>query len=64
MVYDDRALGDRISAWAVHNAAQLDVKYIIWWSQIFDPERGWRPYNGASPHQDHVHISVQEGRQA
>ena len=42
------------------------VKYIIWNRRIANsspiggqPAWAWRPYNGANPHNKHVHISVQ-----
>ena len=41
------------------NARRLGVMYIIWNRQIWSArERAWRPYGGASPHRDHVHISL------
>lgn len=38
---------------------QPGAKYWIWNRQIASAERGWtpRPYNGYSPHTDHVHLS-------
>lgn len=44
----------------VKNADRLGVDYVIYNSRIWSAERadeGWRPYNGASPHTDHVHAS-------
>lgn len=41
------------------NARRLGVMYIIWNRQIWSADkRAWRPYNGASAHRDHVHISL------
>ncbi|MBL8774347.1 MAG: VCBS repeat-containing protein [Acidimicrobiales bacterium] len=43
------------------NARRLGVMYIIWNRQMFrmyDTDRGWSPYSGASPHTDHVHFSL------
>ncbi|KOV87951.1 hypothetical protein ADL03_06265, partial [Nocardia sp. NRRL S-836] len=41
-------------------ARRLGVMYLIWNNKIWEayrPDAGWTPYNGASPHQDHIHIS-------
>ncbi|MGY1687040.1 hypothetical protein ACI8AK_15755 [Geodermatophilus sp. SYSU D00867] len=43
------------SAWA---ARRLGVMYVIWDREIWSPARGWQPYDGASPHTDHVHVSL------
>ena len=43
------------------NARRLGVMYIIWNRQMFRmyrPQDGWQPYNGSSPHTDHVHWSL------
>lgn len=38
------------------------IHYVIWNRRIFNstttPSWAWRPYNGPSPHDHHVHISV------
>lgn len=38
------------------------IHYVIWSRKIFSstvsPTWSWRPYNGTSPHDHHVHISV------
>jgi hypothetical protein len=37
------------------------IKYVIWDSRIFSSTVApwtWRPYNGANPHNKHIHISV------
>lgn len=42
-------------------AKKLGVMYMIWNKKMwrgYDPEAGWQPYTGASPHTDHVHISL------
>ena len=42
-------------------ARRMGVMYVIWNRQIWSAYRadvGWRPYSGASPHTDHVHISL------
>ena len=41
-------------------ARRLGVMYIIWNERIwsaYSAEQGWRPYDGWSPHRDHVHFS-------
>ncbi|HEU4911909.1 MAG TPA: hypothetical protein VFV76_08440 [Actinomycetes bacterium] len=41
-------------------ARRLGVQYVIWNRRIwgsYAADAGWRPYRGASPHRDHVHIS-------
>jgi hypothetical protein len=41
-------------------ARRLGVMYIIWdrqWWTAWNPGAGWQPYNGASPHTDHIHFS-------
>jgi hypothetical protein len=51
--------GNAVSAWALANAARLNITYVIWSRRIWDSRntRGWEPYRGSSPHTDHVHIS-------
>jgi hypothetical protein len=42
-------------------ARRMGVMYVIWNRQIwsaYSASSGWRPYNGSSPHTDHVHISL------
>ena len=58
--------GNRIATWAVANADQLAIKYVIWRARIWTPEEGWHPYSPppgsrGDPtlmHMDHVHLSV------
>lgn len=40
-------------------ARRLGVMYVIWDGRIWTTSRpgSWQPYRGASPHEDHVHIS-------
>jgi hypothetical protein len=41
-------------------ARRLGIMYLIWDSRIwgaYAAGEGWRPYQGAHPHTDHVHIS-------
>ncbi len=61
----DKAKGDAIAAFLLEHAAELHVDYLIWDRRIVRPGQSWRPYNGRSPHTDHVHLSViPEGRTA
>lgn len=51
---------DGLSKYAVENARELGVKYVIYNGHIWSAERsdqGWRMYDGANPHIDHVHVS-------
>ncbi len=44
----------------IQHAARLRVTYIIRDRQIWNRSGGgWRPYNGSSPHTDHVHVSFE-----
>ncbi|MCW2285927.1 hypothetical protein M2323_003764 [Rhodoblastus acidophilus] len=46
---------------ALRTARDVRVKYVIWNRRIFSSTTSpwtWRPYNGASPHDKHIHISV------
>lgn len=59
------ALGWEIAEYFKANAAQYDIKYIIWEQQIWSVQRsseGWRPMedrgSDTQNHYDHVHISV------
>jgi hypothetical protein len=61
----DKALGDTIAAFLQEHAAELHLYDVIWWDQIWTPERaseGWRAYGDhGSPtanHMDHVHVST------
>lgn len=43
------------------NARRLGVMYVIWNQQIWNNTSAsatWKPYTGASPHTDHVHVSL------
>ena len=59
---DDRDYGNRLAAWAVHNAEALGIMYVIWFRQVWFPGSGWRSYSGvgdpATEHTNHVHISM------
>jgi hypothetical protein len=62
---EQKARGDRMATWAVANADNLGIMYVIWFRRIWTRERGWHDYNnpfgGNDPsgwHTNHVHISV------
>ena len=41
------------------NARRLGVQYVIWNRQTWQSWTGaWKPYTGAVPHTDHVHVSL------
>jgi len=61
----DKALGDQIAAYLQSHASELDLYDIIWWDQIWTPERaaeGWRDYgdhgSATANHMDHVHVAT------
>jgi hypothetical protein len=61
----DKALGDQIAAFLQSHAAELNLYDVIWWDQIWTPERaseGWRAYgdhgSATANHMDHVHVST------
>lgn len=65
MVYGDKALGDRIAAWAQSHAAELDLYDILWYHRIWTPVRaseGWRTFadrgSATANHMDHVHLGT------
>lgn len=54
-----KASGDRLAQWAVDNRVALKVNYVIFHYRIWSRAHPyWRPYNGPSPHTDHIHISA------
>ncbi|MFF5322837.1 peptidoglycan-binding protein, partial [Janibacter hoylei] len=65
----ERAVADGVISWLLAPDSQgrpaamarrFGVMYIIWNRQIwgtYQMDAGWRPYNGASPHTDHIHFS-------
>lgn len=65
-----KAAGDQLVGWLTapgpddkvgYNARRLGVMYIIWNGQIWNNTSSsatWKPYTGANPHTDHVHISL------
>lgn len=65
MVYGDKALGDRIAAWAQAHAGELDLYDILWYHRIWTPVRaseGWRTFadrgSATANHMDHVHLGT------
>lgn len=58
---NDMALGDRVAAWHIAHWEALHVRYIIWNGRILsDPHGEWEPYDGPSPHTDHVHATYDD----
>lgn len=60
----DKARGDAIAAWAIQNAEQLGICYVIWEQRIWGQYRPkWIPMadegNNTENHFDHVHISFE-----
>jgi hypothetical protein len=59
----DKTYGDRLAGWCIANASRIGVLYVIWYKQIWFPDRGWRSYSGdgtpAGDHYNHVHLSIQ-----
>lgn len=54
----EKALGDRLFQVFIDEAAEIGVHHVIWNQQIWSASRGGpRPYTGASPHTDHVHVA-------
>lgn len=65
----ERAVADSVVQWLTapdregHKGAmarRFGVMYIIWNQKMwraYDPDRGWAPYVGDSPHTDHIHFS-------
>ena len=66
----EKAVGDDYTLWLTGpdssgvmagNARRLGVMYVIWNRKIWsasDAADGWLPYDGVSPHTDHVHTSL------
>ncbi|HWS36851.1 MAG TPA: hypothetical protein VN408_29435 [Actinoplanes sp.] len=61
----EKAKGDSMAAWAVANADNLGIMYVIWYRKIWTQKEGWHAYNnpwgGNDPsgwHTNHVHISM------
>jgi hypothetical protein len=58
----DNDLGDPIAHWLIRNAESMGIQYIIWdrssWNASRTAGEKFRPYGGASPHRDHLHIEL------
>lgn len=55
-----RTKGNSIAEYAIANAGRLGITYVIYWRQIWTPDKGWHAYDGPNPHIDHVHLSFAE----
>lgn len=67
MVYEDRALGDRLAQYAMEHAAELKIKYLLWYQRSWYtgwPVGAWHPMEDrggtTANHKDHVHITVND----
>lgn len=56
-IKNGKRIGDALAQDVIKNAKAWNVKYVIWNKYIWFPGRGWKKYNGPSPHTDHVHVS-------
>lgn len=54
---NNKKQGTALANDVIQNYKAWNVKYVIWNRYIWSPSRGWRKYNGPSPHTDHVHVS-------
>lgn len=54
---NSKKTGDALANDMIKNHKKWNVSYVIWNRYIWSPGRGWRKYNGPSPHTDHVHAS-------
>lgn len=53
------SLGHILADLLVRHSAALGVQQVIWARRIWRNTLGeWRPYNGVSPHLDHVHVEL------
>lgn len=62
---DDKAVGDKLAAYAQEHAEELGIDYIIWYQRTWSLERaneGWRDMaprgSRTADHKDHVHITL------
>jgi hypothetical protein len=58
-----RGAGDSVASYVIAHAAELNVKYVIWYQRIWYPSSGtWKPMGDrggpTANHMDHVHVSV------
>jgi len=61
----DAATAEEFLDWLLaddaENARRLGVMYVIWDAKVWKSYRageGWQDYTGASPHTDHIHLSL------
>jgi hypothetical protein len=57
----DAAQGPDLDALAAALLADPRTRYVIWRRRIANVQKeggAWRPYSGASPHEDHLHLSI------
>lgn len=59
-IKNGKSTGDALANDVIRNYKAWNVKYVIWNRYIWQPGRGWKKYNGPSPHTDHVHVSFNE----
>lgn len=66
MVYQNRALGNKIAEFLMRSRDPFSIKYLIWYDRIASKSRGWgwraytHPNGNLNPtlrHEDHVHAS-------
>jgi hypothetical protein len=57
---NSKSVGDKLANFAVKHFKELNIKYVIWWGQIWRPGKGWEDYHGPSDHKDHVHVSFND----
>lgn len=61
MTTNGTVLAENLAAKLGRHPAMKSGAYVIWNHRIISADRkseGWRPYSGASPHTDHVHVSI------
>jgi hypothetical protein len=56
-IKNGKAVGTALANDLIKNYKAWNISYVIWNRYIWSPSRGWRKYNGPSPHTDHVHAS-------
>lgn len=56
-IKNGKATGTALANDIIKNYKAWNVSYVIWNRYIWSPSKGWRKYNGPSPHTDHVHVS-------
>jgi TP901 family phage tail tape measure protein len=65
MVGNDKELGNRVAQWALANAGQFGVEYVLWQQKQWNPDGSTSPMEDrGSPtqnHMDHVHIRTAGG---